>query len=120
VAKLLPGGLSGGDLPGPLDRGVYTATRLAVGDGVGELLDPIAVRVVVGVTLPVGIEFIAVGAIVMGVPDSVSCCRRPAPPPCSRPLISSSTHGATGRPGASAGRDARRKRVIRRITARQN
>ena len=69
VAKLLTGGLFGGDLPGNLDRGVYTTTRLAVEDGVGELLGHIAVWVVVGVTFLVGIEFIAVGAIVMGVPN---------------------------------------------------
>lgn len=69
VAKLLTGGLFSGDLPGNMDRGVYTTTRLAVEDGVGELLGPIAVWVVVGITCLVGIDFIAVGAIVMGVPN---------------------------------------------------
>jgi hypothetical protein len=70
VGKLLTGGIFGGDLPGNMDRGLYTTTRLAVEDGVGELLGPIAVWIVVGVTFLVGIEFVAVGAIVMGVPNA--------------------------------------------------
>lgn len=69
VGKLLTGGIFGGDLPGNMDRGLYTATRIAVEDGVGELLGPIAVWIIVGVTFLVGIEFVAVGAIVMGVPN---------------------------------------------------
>jgi hypothetical protein len=69
VGKLLTGGLLSGDLPGRPDRGMYSTTRLVVEDGVGELLGPIAVWVVVGVTLLVGIEFVAVGAILMGVPN---------------------------------------------------
>lgn len=69
VGKLLTGGIFGGDLPGNMDRGLYTTTRLAVEDGVGELLGLIAVRIIVGVTFLVGIEFVAVGAIIMGVPN---------------------------------------------------
>jgi len=69
VGKLLTGGIFGGDLPGNMDRGLYTTTRLAVEDGVGELLGPIAVWIIVGVTFLVGIEFVAVGAIIMGVPN---------------------------------------------------
>ncbi|WP_276259766.1 hypothetical protein [Haloglomus litoreum] len=69
VGKLLTGGIFGGDLPGNMDRGLYTTTRLAVEDGVGELLGPIAVWIIVGVTFVIGIEFVAVGAIIMGVPN---------------------------------------------------
>jgi hypothetical protein len=69
VGKLLTGGIFGGDLPGNMDRGLYTTTRLAVEDGVGELLGPIAVWIIVGVTFLVGLEFVAVGAIIMGVPN---------------------------------------------------
>jgi hypothetical protein len=69
VGRLLTGGIFGGDLPGNMDRGLYTTTRLAVEDGVGELLGPVAVWIVVGVTFLVGIEFVAVGAIIMGVPN---------------------------------------------------
>lgn len=69
VGRLLTGGIFGGDLPGNMDRGLYTTTRLAVEDGVGELLGPIAVWIVVGMTFLVGIEFVAVGAIIMGVPN---------------------------------------------------
>jgi hypothetical protein len=69
VGRLLTGGMFGGDLPGNMDRGLYTTTRLAVEDGVGELLGPITVWAIVGVTFLVGIEFVAVGAIIMGVPN---------------------------------------------------
>jgi hypothetical protein len=69
VGRLLTGGIFGGDLPGNMDRGLYTTTRLAVEDGVGELLGPITVWIIVGVTFLVGIEFVAVGAIIMGVPN---------------------------------------------------
>jgi hypothetical protein len=69
VGRLLTGGIFGGDLPGNMDRGLYTTTRLAVEDGLGELLGPIAVWIVVGVTFLVGIEFVAIGAVLMGVPN---------------------------------------------------
>jgi hypothetical protein len=69
VGRLLTGGLLSGDLPGNLDRGMYSTTRLAVEDGVGELLGPIAVWIVVGVAFLVGVELVVVGAIVMGVPN---------------------------------------------------
>lgn len=69
VGRLLTGGIFGGDLPGNMDRGLYTTTRLAVEDGVGELLGPITVWIIVGVTFLVGIEFVVVGAIIMGVPN---------------------------------------------------
>lgn len=68
VGKLVTGGLLGGDLPGNLARGMYSTTRRAVEDGVGELLGPIAVWLTVGVTFLVGLQLLVVGAIVAGVP----------------------------------------------------